>query len=73
MFFCVQKEKNIYILKVTNGVVGGKARENRPPPCPRNKNPEIGNFLFLDFDCKFGFKSIILLQWHSNSNQQGQK
>jgi hypothetical protein len=34
---------------------------------------KLAIYLFLDFDPKFGFKSIILVQRHSNSNQQGQK
>jgi hypothetical protein len=25
--------------------------------------------LYLEFDSKFGFKSIILIPWHLNSNQ----
>jgi hypothetical protein len=39
------------------------ARENLPPHCC--KSPEIGNLSILDFDPKFGCRSIILVHCHS--------
>jgi hypothetical protein len=33
---------------------------------PHSKNANFGNCLFLNFDTKFGFKSIELVKWNSN-------
>jgi hypothetical protein len=47
------------------------ARKNLLPYCLCSKYLEIGNLSILDFDPNFGLKNIMLLQWLSNSNQQG--
>jgi hypothetical protein len=41
--------------------------------CPHSRNAEIGNYLFLEVDTKFGSKSIKLDHWKTISNQQGSK
>jgi hypothetical protein len=44
-----------------------------PLVAPVVKTLKLAIYLFLDFNFKFGFKSIVLVHWHSISNQQGQK
>jgi hypothetical protein len=43
-----------------------RAKVNQPPHCPVVKTLKLVIFLFLDFDSKFGFKSIIFVRMTLN-------